>query len=459
MEVHEDVTDSTDWLGTTLACLMPVEQAFRMTDQESKLRGSWALREAIDAFCGARATILDVARSLVPQADPTEEGRTGLAATKRKASEATLQSPASGSQQSHEEPQAKRTRSSARLSKTKPAEAVVSIDQDDMTEELPASANSSDGGDSDYEPDDGLVACPICQRRMKLALINSHLDSACSSSPKKSHSTSQASSKTGSSAALFASNPSLPAPTTAPPPERLPSISYSLLNDSALRKKMAALGLATFGSRQLLEQRHKEWTTIWNANCDSARPKRRLDLLHDLDIWERTVGASTGGGIGGNISSGIIGGRGSSLTSRAIVAAKQQAAQIKDKDFDAAAWSAKHSSSFQDLIANARTSRSQQPPKDSKDASNIETANQTAAEAQQLSEHRIEEQRPTDEPQVPKSPSQVTAQSTNGSSNLCGLGDAYEKNRALTEDDLLGKSTKVSESDSLVQGRSEFELT
>lgn len=243
-----------------------------------------------------------------------------------------------------------------------------------------------------FPSDDGLVACPICQRRMKLALINSHLDTSCSGSPQRPKPTTTAhaglSKPAYSSTSIWNRDPSVSSssstfnpfstsyaqpqpqpPLPLPPPDRLPSVSYSLLNDGALRKKMAALGLATFGARQLLERRHKEWTTIWNANCDSARPKRKADLLHDLDIWERTVGAggNGGGGGGGGMSSGgggsMMGSRGgaaATLTSRSIVAANQQAALIKDKDFDGAAWSAKHSTSFQDLIANARKSRLKQ---------------------------------------------------------------------------------------------------
>ncbi len=118
-------------------------------------------------------------------------------------------------------------------------------------------------------------------------------------------------------------------------PERLPSVSYSLLNDNMLRKKMGALGISTGGNRQLLERRHKEWVTIWNANCDSAHPKRMADLLHDLDGWERTLG-----------------GRAPTMSHSAIMGA-----QIKDKNFDASAWSANHDSSFRDLVASARKTR------------------------------------------------------------------------------------------------------
>lgn len=313
--------------------------------------------------------------------------------------------------------------------------------------------------------DDGLVACPICHRRMKMALINSHLDSACSNSPKKPNSTTHTLSKNVSSTTPFPSGPFLAASMTIPPPERLPSVSYSLLNDSALRKKMGALGLATFGSRQLLERRHKEWTTIWNANCDSARPKRRGELLHDMDIWERTIGVATSSGVGasgtlGGIGTGATGGRGPSLTSRAIVAANQQSVQIKDKDFDAAAWSAKHELSFQDLIANARKSRSKQQEKTQDDASDAQSANLTAGGKEQLPEHRIEDQPLKDEPQALNFTGLATEESTVGSNNVFELGDSSnERSGALTGNDTPGEKTIAPKPDNLLGDRAGFELT
>jgi len=110
-----------------------------------------------------------------------------------------------------------------------------------------------------------------------------------------------------------------------------------MLKDTALRKKMVDLGIPAFGSRLMMERRHQEWVTLWNANCDSARPKNRQELLHDLDIWERTIGTRA------------------PTASRAATVGQQ----IKDKDFNGAAWAAKHDDSFKDLIANARRTRSQ----------------------------------------------------------------------------------------------------
>lgn len=116
--------------------------------------------------------------------------------------------------------------------------------------------------------------------------------------------------------------------------ERLPSTNYSILNETKLRKRLADLGIPTWGARLLMEKRHREWVMIWNANCDSARPKTKRDLLHDLETWERTQGGSA----------------------PTMSVSANLGAQIKDKDFDGAGWSAKHSDSFNDLIAQARQS-------------------------------------------------------------------------------------------------------
>lgn len=147
------------------------------------------------------------------------------------------------------------------------------------------------------------------------------------------------------------------------PPDRLPTINYSMYKDQALRKKLADLGISNQGTRALLERRHKEWMTIWNSNCDAARPRTRHELLHDLDVWERTLGGRA------------------PTTGRAI----QNAAMIKDKDFDGAAWAAKHDTSFKDLIANARKTRLEAKKKAEKAAreTEMEEATKTLPQAQE----------------------------------------------------------------------------
>ncbi|KAG0052128.1 E3 ubiquitin-protein ligase rad18 [Gryganskiella cystojenkinii] len=74
------------------------------------------------------------------------------------------------------------------------------------------------------------------------------------------------------------------------PPEmkRLPKLTYSVLNDKQLRKKLQEVGLSTYGDKQQMQKRHAEYVTIYNANCDSTRPMPVSQLLKQMDAWERT---------------------------------------------------------------------------------------------------------------------------------------------------------------------------
>jgi len=123
-----------------------------------------------------------------------------------------------------------------------------------------------------------------------------------------------------------------PSKTSPPPVERLPSLSYSIINENALRKKIGTLGIPNWGSKQLLSRRHTEWVNLWNANCDSLKPRTKRELLHDLDVWERTQGGSA------------------PVTSNSLSSTNT----VMAKDFDSAAWSASHGDDFRQLIAQAR---------------------------------------------------------------------------------------------------------
>lgn len=164
---------------------------------------------------------------------------------------------------------------------------------------------------------------------MKPERVDRHIDTDCPGEPQPQPQTPRKNQRSG-----FTIVPSIDN-RTSKAHERLPSLNYSLLKDSALRRRLTETGISTWGPRQLLEKRHKEWVMLWNANCDSLRPKTKTELLRDLDTWERTQGGHA------------------SLTSQSV----NLGAQIKDKDFDGAGWSTKHSDSFKDLIANARMSR------------------------------------------------------------------------------------------------------
>lgn len=135
-----DVSDPTDWLGTPLSSLMQVEQSLRChvckdffnspmitscchtfcslcirralstdgkcplcraTDQESKLRGNWAIREATDAFMASRKAMLDLARQpAAPAATPPKRKASAAAAGGESANKRTRRSTRSSSMRS-----------------------------------------------------------------------------------------------------------------------------------------------------------------------------------------------------------------------------------------------------------------------------------------------------------------------------------------------------------------------
>lgn len=369
-----DVPDTTDWLKTPLECLMPVEQAFRChvckdfynspmitscshtfcslcirrclsvdgkcplcrkTDLESKLRGNWALREAVESFTSCRVAILEFARkpaTVAPVAPP-----------KRKVCEVE-------DSEDKDEPTPKRTRRSTRSRSTRGAEAMAAMAQEEVE------VSGSDAAD-EYKPepgtivypdgtsselltslDDGLVDCPICWQRMKLQEVDRHIATgSCPGAPQpQSHLQAPVlnGSSTRSSKTNFLTSTNTKPLQPAKPLEHIAALNYSMLKDQILRKKLADLHISTYGSRQLLEQRHKEWVTIWNANCDSAHPKTRSELLRDLDTWERTMS--------------------SAARTTGFQAAQPQ---VKDKNFDGASWATSHDLSFKDLIAKARQTK------------------------------------------------------------------------------------------------------
>lgn len=133
------------------------------------------------------------------------------------------------------------------------------------------------------------------------------------------------------------------------PMERLPQLSYGLLKDQALRKKLSDLGIPSHGPKPLLIKRHTEWINLVNANCDSSRPRTKRELLSELDVWERSQGRNIMNGLGGNETS------------------------VMRKDFDGAAWATHHGNDFQQLIAKARRKPPAQREERGVDGANVAT--------------------------------------------------------------------------------------
>ncbi|KAK2753141.1 E3 ubiquitin-protein ligase rad18 [Arachnomyces sp. PD_36] len=384
MDQTFNIPDSTDWLGTPLTTLAPLETSLRCQvckdffdnpvitscchtfcslcirrclsvegkcptcrsgDQELKLRRNWALQEVVDSFKNARPRVLEFMKDAVAAA---------------KAAEATVEEGGGAAIDELEQPATKRrriappwnrgadmipsssgrtTRSQSRRVEEKYDEAyVVEDSQDEDFEPEP---------EPEPEPDDGLVSCPMCSRRMKNEAVFSHLDSCTGSAP-------QPKAQPPIRSATDSTQSSLQPPPTTKPPERLPKINYSLLRDNVLKKKLRELGIPDWGAKPLLQKRHTEWMNLWNANCDSRIPKPKRELLRELDVWERAQGGRAPAPAGSNASNSVM-----------------------RKDFDSAAWSASHEDNFKKLIENAKMKKGPKIPAPSPKAESPSVSDET----------------------------------------------------------------------------------
>lgn len=341
MDTAYDIPDATDWLGTPLSAFTTVENALhcsickdfydtpmitscchtfcskcirtslsadgkcpacRTADQASKLRNNWALQELVSAFLEARPVALEVARKEKEAAQ--EVKRPG----KRK--RVILSS---------EDEPVRTTRSKSRRIAASQESQPEMVEVDDSEEDETFEPDEP-------APDDGLVECPLgCGKRMKIEAVEPHLDK-CEDERKRASRSKSRTPLNGLSA--------FPPPSGQPKPQdRLPELSYSLFNETKLAKKLRELGIPSAGSKQLMVKRHKEWVNIWNANCDSNRPRGKRELLQELDGWERTQGGRA------PVANGL-------------------ASTIMRKDFDADGWASSNKSDFSRLIADARRKKS-----------------------------------------------------------------------------------------------------
>lgn len=363
----DDLADSTDWLNTPLAGLMPLESglrcqvckdffttpmitscshtfcslcirrylsqegrcpACRESDQEMKLRRNWALEELVAHFTQIRGGILEFARRPLPQPNDLTSERP----KKRRKLEPSKGAPERRSTRS----QSKRLNNPASQPSQEgpPSTREEVADSEEEGSVYDPEAPDWPGDDSNKEPHDGLVACPCCQRRVKESLINTHLDRCIQGLPTSpSPPVLQAGVNGHPSAPTLAYAQRTKSPLGVAKQDRLPTINYSLYTETSLRKKLKELGIPSHGNKELMRKRHTEWMNLWNANCDSSLPKTKQALLRELDTWERTLGRQLERGV-------------ASATSGVMV-----------KDFDRDGWVKSQKGEFDDLIKKARKQR------------------------------------------------------------------------------------------------------
>lgn len=221
MDSSFDIPDSTDWLNTPLSLVAPLESALRCQvckdffdnpvitscchtfcslcirrclstegkcpacrspDQELKLRRNWAVQEIVDSFKNARPSVLSLAREKASSAaqEGREEDDDDLEQPAAKKRRLDRPDEPNGIQSERRRTRSQRQRSTENQVPAAEYEVIEdSADEDYVPGELPCLTRwfwfFKGFALIDYV-DDGLVACPICNRRMKNEAVFSHLD-------------------------------------------------------------------------------------------------------------------------------------------------------------------------------------------------------------------------------------------------------------------------------------------
>lgn len=299
-----------------------------------KLRRNWAVEELVEHFKQCRSDILNFARR-----PPILEQEEPVRPKKRRKIEPSIAATTTTARRSTRSQSRRNAASASQVSQeiTSTQEEVADSDEEGSVYlDGPLHMHGqSQSISTNPEPNDGLVACPICSRRMKETSINVHLDRCTQglptspTPPPPTYPTTNGTSRASS----IAYTQRTKAPPTAAQKDRLPTINYSMYTEASLRKKLKELGIPFQGTKELMRKRHTEWMNLWNANCDSSRPKSKRELLKELDTWERTLGRQLERGVN-SASTGVM-----------------------VKDFDREGWVKNHNDEFSDLIRKAREKR------------------------------------------------------------------------------------------------------
>lgn len=138
---------------------------------------------------------------------------------------------------------------------------------------------------------DGMCACPLCGKSVKMRMINEHIDRQCEDPVEKPIRSSKAQWQDILGPKSQATVRGKGKGKTSRDPdedEPLPKKSYGVLKDKQIRELLQEYDLPTHGDRNTLINRHTQWVTLFNANLDKSEKFRQSieSLRKDLHQWE-----------------------------------------------------------------------------------------------------------------------------------------------------------------------------
>lgn len=232
-----------------------------------------------------------------------------------------------------------------------------------------SNANTANyNNNSGQNEDDILAECPICGVFLPLSEIQgSHIDTCLKTDPKdRKLNDKQIQNDKGKTIHSFFKNDITKSPvqnknkTKSPDhsqlqpksvkkKQRLPNLDTSI-STSKLRDKLNSLHLPSHGSRTQMEQRMKEFITLYNANLDSIAPVNDRILVDRLQKWERLI-----------TSKRKLNGIDPDPNGTAPINYDEQT--IKRQKMESSEWNSKNKNEFADLIKKAKANMQKQKNK------------------------------------------------------------------------------------------------
>lgn len=207
--------------------------------------------------------------------------------------------------------------STAAAAETRPDEEKEEEEEDDAEEVRRSKRKRTEVNYKDDEPQndsDPVTGCPVCGKRMRASEIQGEHIAQCLDG----NSYGEKKPKRGVVTGFVAENEDMT--------KKLSAIAYKMYSFSKLQELLRRLGIPSNGSKQQLEQRHRQWVTLWNANADSKYPESKSTLLNKLNKWEKNQTIS------------------------------KNAVKTDIKSIDSGEWVSKHQNDFSSLLAQARAS-------------------------------------------------------------------------------------------------------
>ncbi|KDR81862.1 hypothetical protein GALMADRAFT_135257 [Galerina marginata CBS 339.88] len=136
-----------------------------------------------------------------------------------------------------------------------------------------------------------LVACPLCQKRVRYRILNVHMDNSCKDAPPSENAAESWLKLMGGGKNSHQKGKHKKQQPDSDDEYPLPLAAYTTLKDRQLKDMLVQHDLPLSGDRSNWEQRHRKWVMLFNANLDKSASNRKskAELRRDLKKWEEEM--------------------------------------------------------------------------------------------------------------------------------------------------------------------------